>query len=892
MFVVLAVGLAVLAVAVGAGAALTAQPAIRQQVLTVAGEPGADGKPVRLDATLFFPPNRHRAPAVVLAHGFGGSKSELSGEAMDLARHGYVVLTYSARGFGSSTGQISLDSARYEVQDARRLIDLLSKRPEVLRDRSGDPRVGFAGGSYGGALSLLVAGYDKRVDAIVSSITWNDLGHALFPQFVTSGTPSRTPAAVTPLGSGVFKRLWAGLFFGAGATNRDPTTCGRFAPEICAAYESAASTGAPTASILALLKDSSPATIIDRITAPTLLIQGETDSLFPLSEADANARGIAAHGTPVKVVWYGGGHDGGAPETDRLRSLTTSWFDRYLRKNGSPRDTRFEVTQIGAGLSTTDSTPASTVRTAAGYPGLIGTPAVGRTTLSLRGDAQTAISPAGGNPAEVSTLPGLGSALTQVGGGGLDALPGQDARFTSAPLPRAFRLIGAPTVDVHVSSVSGSATLFGKIYDVSPDGGQSSLPQQLAVAVHLEGLPTAGRTVRIALPAVVHDFDAGHRLRLVVSATDQGYALPAAAQTYRISLAGDRSLRLPMVGLNAAANSRGLLLATGGGVLLLLVAGLLISRRARLAAGRDGDPALDDVPLVITGLGKAYSDNFRAVTDLSFRVARGQVVGLLGPNGAGKTTTMRMLLGLIHPTEGEIRVFGHRVTPGAPVLSRMGALVEGPGFLPHLSGRDNLELYWRATGRQMVDARLDEALEIAGLGSDIERKVRKYSHGMRQRLAIAQAMLGLPDLLVLDEPTDGLDPPQIRQMRQVLRGYAAGGRTVLVSSHQLAEVEQTCTHCVVMDHGRLVADGSVSDLIGAATSISITVDDPVRAAVVARGLGATEIVTSKTGLTMTLDGTPAAALLRALVDAGLDVAQLAPQRRLEQAFLNLVGSRE
>jgi ABC-2 type transport system ATP-binding protein len=223
-------------------------------------------------------------------------------------------------------------------------------------------------------------------------------------------------------------------------------------------------------------------------------------------------------------------------------------------------------------------------------------------------------------------------------------------------------------------------------------------------------------------------------------------------------------------------------------------------------------------PLVISGLTKRYRNGELAVDDLSFRVEHGQVLGLLGPNGAGKTTTMRMLMGLIHPDAGEIKVFGHPVSPGAPVLSRLGCFVEGPGFLPHLSGRENLRLYWRATGRPEGDARMAEALEIAALGAALERPVRTYSQGMRQRLAIAQAMLGMPDLLVLDEPTNGLDPPQIAEMRRVLIRYARQGRTVIVSSHLLAEVEQVCDHVVVMHRGRLIAAGRVSDLLVGATS--------------------------------------------------------------------------
>jgi len=199
---------------------------------------------------------------------------------------------------------------------------------------------------------------------------------------------------------------------------------------------------------------------------------------------------------------------------------------------------------------------------------------------------------------------------------------------------------------------------------------------------------------------------------------------------------------------------------------------------------------------------------------VSFDVERGMVLGLLGPNGAGKTTVLRMLMGLIRPTAGTIRAFGEPVAAGAPVLARIGAFVEGPGFLPHLSGRDNLDLYWRATGRPAADAHLEEALAIADLGSALDRAVRTYSQGMRQRLAIAQAMLGLPDLLVLDEPTNGLDPPQIREMRDVLIRYAEAGRTVIVSSHLLSEVEMTCTHAVVMSRGRRVAAGPVAEIVG------------------------------------------------------------------------------
>ena len=166
-----------------------------------------------------------------------------------------------------------------------------------------------------------------------------------------------------------------------------------------------------------------------------------------------------------------------------------------------------------------------------------------------------------------------------------------------------------------------------------------------------------------------------------------------------------------------------------------------------------------------------------------------------------------------HTQAGTVHVFGEPVQAGAAPLARIGAFIEGPGFLPHLSGRQNLDLFWRASGREDGDPHLDTVLEIAGLGPAIDRRVRTYSQGMRQRLGIAQAMLGMPEILLLDEPTNGLDPPQIREMRQVIADYAGTGRTVIISSHLLAEVEQTCSHVVVMHRGRLIAQGRVDELL-------------------------------------------------------------------------------
>jgi ABC-type multidrug transport system ATPase subunit len=208
-----------------------------------------------------------------------------------------------------------------------------------------------------------------------------------------------------------------------------------------------------------------------------------------------------------------------------------------------------------------------------------------------------------------------------------------------------------------------------------------------------------------------------------------------------------------------------------------------------------------------------------AVDHLTFTVAAGQVCALLGPNGAGKTSTMRMLVGLSTPDTGTARVAGEPVALGAAVLRRTGVLIDGPAFVPHLSGIRNLKLLWTATRQPWPPPGLDTALDLAGLGPDIDRRVKGYSMGMKQRLVLAQALMRQPDVLILDEPANGLDPAEVRALREHLTGRAAAGAAVLVSSHQLAEVQQLATHIVVMNHGRLVATGPLADVLGGARSL-------------------------------------------------------------------------
>ncbi|WP_442916674.1 alpha/beta fold hydrolase [Lentzea sp. NBC_00516] len=884
--------------------------------------------------TRLYLPQQTPAPAIMLAHGFGGSLRSVHTQAEEFARRGFVVLTWSARGFGRSTGQIALNSIDREVRDAQKLLDFLGTRDEVEKDSGGDPRVGVTGASYGGALSLLLAGVDKRVDTIVPVITYNDLAQSLLPNSALA-TPraDATPSATAFGEDGVFKRSWAGIFFSAGMTSIDlssptgdapetgqressnqqgtapapggnsgaqglqpPTpslgACGRFTPEVCTAYTEVATTGSASQQTLELLRKSSPVAVTDQIKQPTMLVQGEQDTLFGLDQSDATARQIAAAGGKVKMVWYAGGHDGGNPGT-ALRGEIADWMDFHLRGKGTDPGAGFEYTVQGAFRSS--GQPSLRTVVAPSYPGLAAGSTTERKTLKLSGREQVVVNPAGGNPASISNLPGLGSALSRSSAISsrlsLD-MPGQAAVFTSDALDSQVLLTGSSTVKLRVArgdQTSGEAILFAKLYDVSADGTRT-LPGSI-VAPFRVALPTDGSAaeVTVTLPGTVRPVESEHKLALVVSTTDQAFANAEQPAAYRISLASDE-ISVPVVpGRNVTEGfPTEALWGIAIALLVLIGSGIVAMFRRRMA--QDSDPDLADVPLVISDLTKAYPGGVTAVKDLSFRVEHGMVLGLLGPNGAGKTTTLRMVMGLIHPSEGHIRVFGHKVTPGAPVLSRIGSFVEGSGFLPHLSGAANLHLYWAATGRPVDEAHFDEALEIAGLGKAVHRRVRTYSQGMRQRLAIAQAMLGLPDLLILDEPANGLDPPQIHQMREVLRRYAAAGRTVVVSSHLLAEVEQTCSHVVVMHKGQLVAAGEVADIAAGGGEATFRVDSPSKAADVLRGLeGVHDVHEDEDAVHASMNGVPRSVALTALVAAGVAVDQAGPRRRLEDAFLELVG---
>jgi ABC-type multidrug transport system ATPase subunit len=287
-------------------------------------------------------------------------------------------------------------------------------------------------------------------------------------------------------------------------------------------------------------------------------------------------------------------------------------------------------------------------------------------------------------------------------------------------------------------------------------------------------------------------------------------------------------------------------------------------------------------------LSKRYGDRL-AVDAVSLTVRRGEVYGFLGPNGAGKTTTLRMVLGLVRPTSGTATVLGG--PPGAPAaVARVGALVEGPGFYPHLSGRDNLRVLARYRG--VDDSQVDTVLDRVDLRARGRDRYSRYSLGMKQRLGVAAALLGDPDLLVLDEPTNGLDPAGMADMRALLVDVAAGGQTVVLSSHLLTEVQEVCDRVGVIAGGRLLTEGTVAELRGA-TAVLLRAEPLDVALAIAMRVTGDDAVEVVAGAALHVHADPGVVpeLTRELVVAGVDVLEVTTvERSLEEVFLAMTGT--
>jgi putative CocE/NonD family hydrolase len=506
-----------------------------------------------IDADLYRPTGAGRAPAVLATNGFGSSKSDGSTDGIGkaFAERGYVSLVYSGLGFGGSGCLISLDDPDIDGKAASQLVDFLAgkraaddgtKADFVTLDGKGDPRVGMIGGSYGGAIQLATAAVDHRVDALVPLITWNDLAYSLDPN--NAGAHGAVP--------GAFKWQWANGFYLIGesqpltAPNLDPSRinsldCLHFVTDACRTVRALNSGSYPadrTAELLAYSRSVSPVSYLSRVKAPTLLVQGQADSLFNLNEATATYKTLKAQGTPAKMIWQSWGHSGGMAagelnlgqgnlESTYVGKRILAWFDRYLqKKKGAGTGPAFAYYRDWI----TD--PAGTYATADRLPAL-------NRKLYLSGDGKlvdTRSEVAHGSRTYTNRLvPTSHSESSLAAAIGLpDPAPydteGTYLGWTSEPLARTTDVVGAPKATLkvvspkaertqHSSDAADKLVLFAKLYDIAPDGTRT-LVHRLVAPVRV---PDVTRSFTVTLPGIVHRYEKGHRLRFVVAASDDAY---------------------------------------------------------------------------------------------------------------------------------------------------------------------------------------------------------------------------------------------------------------------------------------------------------------------------------------------------------------------------------
>ena len=539
---------------------------------------------------------KHPAPAILTTNGFGGAKDDggQTAGASAFAKAGYVVISYSGLGFGGSDCKITLDDPDYDGKAGSQLVDVLAgSRPYTLDDGSGrqeridyvaatrtkrgnDPKVGMIGGSYGGQVQFAVAGQDPRVDAIIPMITWNDLSYSLAPNNTdfTSGVTYGTP--------GVAKKQWIDLFFSLGIvsglenTQTDPgrnVGCPNFRDEACPAAAQLNTLGYPDDTTLALARHASVASYVRDIKIPTLLVQGQHDTLFNLQEAVATYRALQAQGTETRMTWFSGGHSGAtaAGDLDLSKGVDGSylgrrwinWMDRYVRGSSTADPgPEFEYFRDWVSYDTSDANAGTDIAKAyaqssspfTGTPTstlfLSGTDALTPAAGSVAaGSAQFGVTPAGTSYSETSGVEG-----EQVSNDVFDA-PGTFASYTSPALAQDAVLVGSPKLTVRLdapaaaaaqaSGPGGKLVLFAKLYDVAPDGTQT-LQHRLISPVRVKDVTAP---VTIELPGVAQRFSAGHQIRLVIAGGDQAYANNHVAQpvTVQTSPLAPGRLELPLV---------------------------------------------------------------------------------------------------------------------------------------------------------------------------------------------------------------------------------------------------------------------------------------------------------------------------------------------------------
>lgn len=592
-----------LAAATLAAAPLVAAPTGAQAAVTVTVTPlhfkvaiGPTGSEVcDIVGDLYTPSTAtptNRVPAILTTNGFGGSKADQAGIGQEFASRGYAVLSYSGLGFGGSGCKITLDDPDWDGKAASQLVSYLGGKSGIAftdaahttpapvldvvrrdtKDHAGkavanDPRVGMVGGSYGGQVQFAAAAVDKRVDTIVPIITWSDLSYSLAPNNTsqTTGVQTSTPGAA--------KLVWALGFSGKGiadgVTNApaDPARligCPNFASFVCPALVTAAATGTVDASTTASLRHASVSSYVSKVTIPTLVIQGENDTLFNLNEGIANYRALQDQGTPTKMIWFSGGHSGpnapgelsfGSPNpgTEHVTRRVSDWLDHYLKGSSigtGPEFAYFRDWVPYSGIAT----PA--YGSASAYP-------VGRATkyylsgsdltadpTAVKAGSQRFVTPIAGIPTSTDPLDVVGSSLPLPEAD----LPGTTASWTTAALTRNVDVVGSPSLRLQLSSPTAALTqalgstgqlvVFVKVLDVDP-AGKATLIHNLIAPVRV---PDVNKPFTVTLPAIAHRFATGHQLRLMVAGGSTNYRGGLTTNTVSITTGSTaQALTLPVV---------------------------------------------------------------------------------------------------------------------------------------------------------------------------------------------------------------------------------------------------------------------------------------------------------------------------------------------------------
>ena len=559
----------------------------------------ADDVSCTIAADLYTPDGvsaSNKAPAILTTHGFGGTKDDgnQTAAAKGFVGEGYVVLTYTGLGFGESDCPIYLDDPAFDGKAGKQMVSVLAGEKDyriegttttrrvrtVAEEAPGDPRVGMIGGSYGGEVQYAVAMQDKRVDALIPIITWNDLQYSLAP----NNTAQR---GVHPTEPGVAKKQWVDLFFGVGITDglqdagpNDPSAtvdsgcAGNFEPQVCAAAAQLNTAGYPDDSTQQIARESSVSSYIQRIKTPTLLVQGQADTLFNLQEATATYRALRAQGTPVRMIWQSWGHSQSTPAPGELDLGAESirdtylgrrflaWMDHWVRGDESrPTGPNFSFFRdwvpydTSAGAAGRAITKAYATRRT--LPGLTKTlyfggraPYVLRYDLDFVAGGQQFEANAGPAPTSYSETSGVQDQLDTPP----SDTPGTAAMWTSRRLRQPADWVGSGRVLLHLEAPEAAQTqadpagrlvLFAKVYDISPDGSSVMLPHRLISPVRV---PDVTEPVRIELPGIVHRFPADHRIQVVVAASDAAYANNLAPQPVTIKTSPQRpsTLRMPI----------------------------------------------------------------------------------------------------------------------------------------------------------------------------------------------------------------------------------------------------------------------------------------------------------------------------------------------------------